>query len=160
MFDLYNSLWVFHKYMFRLFDAHARYMPAVYRSRDCCPSIKTGLHLLLLPSVTVAWWNRRALGMELVASSSPGRVGYISHVHNSFDHSGPFGVLWVHMDWYKNCAEIYRNSYDEIKRFGSITKHSQTTTKDAVVEHFTTNPMVLAIMKTFNNADIIQVVSL
>ena len=34
---------------------------------------------------------------EQVASSSLGSVGYISHVHRAYDHSGPFGVLWLHM---------------------------------------------------------------
>ena len=43
-----------------------------------------------------------ALEMEQVASSSPGSVRYISHAHRAHDYSGPFGVIWVHMAWYKN----------------------------------------------------------
>ena len=30
---------------------------------------------------------------------------YISHVHWAYDYLGPFGVLWVHMAWHKNCVE-------------------------------------------------------
>ena len=30
---------------------------------------------------------------------------YISHVHWAYDYLGPFGVLWVHMAWHKNCVK-------------------------------------------------------
>ena len=40
-----------------------------------------------------------------VVSSTPGSVGYISHVHWAYDYLGPFGVLWVHMAWHKNCVK-------------------------------------------------------
>ena len=37
--------------------------------------------------------------MELVASSSPSSVGYISHLHRAYDYSGPFrfffGYIWI-----------------------------------------------------------------
>ena len=29
----------------------------------------------------------------------------ISHVPRTFDYLGPFGVLWVHMAWHKNCVK-------------------------------------------------------
>ena len=45
------------------------------------------------------------LGTEQVVSSIPGSVGYISHVHWAYDYLGPFGVLWVHMAWHKNCVK-------------------------------------------------------
>ena len=35
----------------------------------------------------------------------PGSVGYISHVHWAYDYLGPFGILWVHMAWHKNCVK-------------------------------------------------------
>ena len=44
------------------------------------------------------------LGREQVVSSIPGSVGYISHVRRAYDYLGPFGVLWVHMAWLKNCV--------------------------------------------------------
>ena len=31
---------------------------------------------------------------------------YISHVHWAYDYLGPFGVLWVHMAWHKNCVRV------------------------------------------------------
>ena len=49
-------------------------------------------------------WSRCAR-TEQVVSSIPGSVGYISHVHGAYDYLGPFGVLWVHMAWHKNCVE-------------------------------------------------------
>ena len=33
------------------------------------------------------------------------RIYIISHVHRAHDYSGPFGVLWVHIAWYKNCVK-------------------------------------------------------
>ena len=45
------------------------------------------------------------LGTEQVVSSIPGSVGYISHVHWAYDYLGPFGVLWIHMAWHKNCVK-------------------------------------------------------
>ena len=33
------------------------------------------------------------------------QIYIISHVHRAYDYSGPFGVLWVHIAWYKNCVE-------------------------------------------------------
>ena len=52
------------------------------------------------------------LGTEQVVSSIPGSVGYklypifieptITWVPS---YLGPFGVLWVHMAWHKNCVE-------------------------------------------------------
>ena len=51
--------------------------------------------------------------MKQVASSIPGSVGYISyplaHVHRAYDYLGPFGVLWVHMAWHKNCVNKKRH---------------------------------------------------
>ena len=59
-------------------------------------------------SVTVALRNRHVLVIEQVASSNPGSVNYvISHVHRVYDYSGPFGVLLLHMAWYKNCLKKY-----------------------------------------------------
>ena len=52
-------------------------------------------------SVTVVLRNRCVLETEQVVSSSPGCVGYISHVHRSYAYSSAFGVHWVHMAWYK-----------------------------------------------------------
>ena len=31
------------------------------------------------------------------------RIYIISHVHQAYDYLGPFGILWVHMAWHKNC---------------------------------------------------------
>ena len=33
------------------------------------------------------------------------QIYIISHVHRAYDYLGPFGVLWVHMAWHKNCVE-------------------------------------------------------
>ena len=32
-------------------------------------------------------------------------INIISRVHRAYDYSGPFGVLWLHMAWYKNCVK-------------------------------------------------------
>ena len=48
------------------------------------------------------WIFTSELETVQVASSSPGNVWYISHVHRAYDYSGPFGVPLVHMAWYKN----------------------------------------------------------
>ena len=62
--------------------------------------------LLQAQSVIVAYWTRRTLGTEQVASSSPGwKYNIVSHVHKAFDYLGPFRVLCVHMAWYKSCVQ-------------------------------------------------------
>ena len=64
---------------------------------NCC-DIYFNPHIgLLINCGLVEQWNRCALGTEQVASSSPGSVGYISHVHRTYDYLDSFGVLWVHM---------------------------------------------------------------
>ena len=40
------------------------------------------------------------------------RIYIISHVHKANDHLVPFGVLWVHMTWNKNCVKIYIFMHD------------------------------------------------
>ena len=34
-------------------------------------------------------------------------INIISHVHTAYDYSGLFGVLWVHMAWWKHCVSNY-----------------------------------------------------
>ena len=51
------------------------------------------------------WQCKSRLGRNRFVSSIPGSVGYISHVHWAYDYLGPFGVLWVHMAWHKNCVK-------------------------------------------------------
>ena len=66
-------------------------------------------------------------GCELV-SSIPGSVGYIFHVYWTYDYLGPFGVLWVHMAWHKNCVKntaklVERtpaHSYRIIKQYNTV----------------------------------------
>ena len=49
--------------------------------------------------------HQEKVSFKLVLEESLGSVGYISHVHWAYDYLGPFGVLWVHMAWHKNCVK-------------------------------------------------------
>ena len=59
--------------------------------------------------------------MVIQVVSDPGSVGYISHVHLAYDYLGPFGVLWVHMAWHKNCVK--KNDYEKPQGFETVTHH-------------------------------------
>ena len=64
-------------------------------------------HLLNTNYISPSLWPS-GIGSHLIRNRLwvliPGSVGYISHVH-SYNYLGPFGVLWVHMAWHKNCVE-------------------------------------------------------
>ena len=61
--------------------------------------------LIIIPRVIPGSVHNSHYQSRKVVSSIPGSVGYISHVHWAYDYLGPFGFLWVHMAWHKNCVE-------------------------------------------------------
>ena len=56
------------------------------------------------------------------------RVGYISHVHRAYNYLSPFGVLWVHMAWHKNCVKKFQHAIQN-------TRQTQDTNKKPVMQY-------------------------
>ena len=55
----------------------------------------TTLHQYLCRDQCHQYWKIAAF--EETNDKSPGRVGYISHVHWAYEYLGPFGVLWIYI---------------------------------------------------------------
>ena len=66
------------------------------------PNVQNEAHELNLLSVTPRALGWDGTGCEF--DSWQRRIYFISHVHRAYDYFGPFGVLWVHMAWHKNCV--------------------------------------------------------